>query len=667
MKLEIPINYSKIILFAIFTILIIPLSVSATTIKLQTADTENLADASVKSGSPNLNFGTDDSLEVKLASPAINSYIMFNLSSIPVNQQIDSAYVCMFLWNDQTTPNITAHHVFDHTWDGQNETTITWNNQVCGDDFDNSTNCNLTAEDIITTSNDDDNTWQCWSVVNMVANEYANNDDDVSIVFHTEEGGTIDKFYSKEYTNASLRPYLNITYSTTNNVPVATTPTITPATVYTTDTLNCSFTVTDADVNDSLSVNYTWYNGSTAFSSGTINVTNGTSNSITLDSSNTIKGETWNCSVIPYDGTSYGTEKSAAKTIQNSLPTAPVIDVLPNSPDDDDDLAANIVNVSTDADNDSITYSYQWYKNNVLQAGQTASTLSNLLTSGGETWKCVVTPNDGTGNGATGEDSVNISGAAPFCGDGSCNGAETCSSCSADCGSCGGGGGGGTPTTTTCEANWTCTDWTACTNNYQIRTCVDSNNCETTVGKPIEKKYCGLRGQCVVEWECTDWGECLNNIQTRTCTDKNSCGITATKPVESQDCISLSGEPVTGSAISVPPYKAPNPYYVVPTLLLLVTLIAIASFSRAKVSKKTKNIIMGLHISLIVAIILLLLLTFVKSPITGHIIDVPDESSPITGILILVTIIGLIGLGSAIANIKKAKRPLWVKLKVGKK
>jgi hypothetical protein len=32
---------------------------------------------------------------------------------------------------------------------------------------------------------------------------------------------------------------------------------------------------------------------------------------------------------------------------------------------------------------------------------------------------------------------------SPFCGDGSCNGAETCSSCSADCGSCSGGSGGG--------------------------------------------------------------------------------------------------------------------------------------------------------------------------------------------------------------------------------
>jgi len=39
--------------------------------------------------------------------------------------------------------------------------------------------------------------------------------------------------------------------------------------------------------------------------------------------------------------------------------------------------------------------------------------------------------------------SSSSSGGGAYCGDGSCNGGETCSSCSADCGQCGGGGGGG--------------------------------------------------------------------------------------------------------------------------------------------------------------------------------------------------------------------------------
>lgn len=38
---------------------------------------------------------------------------------------------------------------------------------------------------------------------------------------------------------------------------------------------------------------------------------------------------------------------------------------------------------------------------------------------------------------------VNSTTTGPSCGDGTCNGSETCSSCETDCGECGGGGGGG--------------------------------------------------------------------------------------------------------------------------------------------------------------------------------------------------------------------------------
>ncbi|MBW2966581.1 hypothetical protein KY342_05745 [Candidatus Woesearchaeota archaeon] len=192
--------------------------------------------------------------------------------------------------------------------------------------------------------------------------------------------------------------------------PIVSTPSITPPTAYTTNDLNCSFTVTDGDTGDTLTVNYTWYNGTTEKITGNMNVTNGTQSSIILTNTNTTKSETWNCSVIPYDETVYGTEKSTTKTIQNSLPTSPIVDILPAVPNDDNDLAASITTASTDLDSDTITYSYQWYKNDVSQAGQTSSTLSNLLTSPGETWKVEVTPNDGTDDGTTANDNVTING-----------------------------------------------------------------------------------------------------------------------------------------------------------------------------------------------------------------------------------------------------------------
>jgi hypothetical protein len=409
----------------------------------------------------------------------------------------------------------------------------------------------------------------------------------------------------------SERQNLSCTY---NKIPVVTIPSITPATAYTNNDLNCSFTVTDEDAGDSLIVNYTWYNGSNAVISGSISVSNGTEASITLNAGNTTKGETWNCSIKPYDGYDYGSEKSAVRTVSNSLPTAPVVDVIPDSPSDNEDLVATIVTASVDADNDSITYSRQWYKNDVLQVGETASTLSNLLTSIGDNWKCIVTPNDGTANGATGQDNVTIvssdttapsitivnptngsalssgttetyvnittnenatckysvtsstfsfgegtnftttgnllhsflfsgmsdgqsytlyykcndtSGnvnsastahsfsvsAAPYCGDGSCNNGETCSSCSADCGSCGGGshGGGGGGSSTIIIQN------------------------KTNISQPVSPSQ-QLLG-CTEDWKCGEWTECtVEGIQVRACSDDSNCGTTISKPSEIQSC-----------------------------------------------------------------------------------------------------------------------------------
>ena len=68
------------------------------------------------------------------------------------------------------------------------------------------------------------------------------------------------------------------------------------------------------------------------------------------------------------------------------------------------------VNVaSSDADGDTITYTYAWYKDSVLQTGLTAVTVNSSYTARGETWKCVVTVSDGAGGSAGSFDEVTIS------------------------------------------------------------------------------------------------------------------------------------------------------------------------------------------------------------------------------------------------------------------
>ena len=89
---------------------------------------------------------------------------------------------------------------------------------------------------------------------------------------------------------------------------------------------------------------------------------------------------------------------------------------------------------------------------------------------------------------------------AEYCGDGACNNGETCSSCSADCGTCpvssGGGsssGGGGS----TCDYDWECTEWfpSVCPGSgMQERICANKGDCSGIVGMPNQTRACEYLG-----------------------------------------------------------------------------------------------------------------------------------------------------------------------------
>ncbi|MFA6098370.1 MAG: FG-GAP-like repeat-containing protein [Patescibacteria group bacterium] len=46
---------------------------------------------------------------------------------------------------------------------------------------------------------------------------------------------------------------------------------------------------------------------------------------------------------------------------------------------------------------------------------------------------------------------------------------------------------------------------------------------------------------CTEDWTCSDWTACENETQTRTCTDQNACGTSENKPVLSQTCQAIGG------------------------------------------------------------------------------------------------------------------------------
>ena len=96
----------------------------------------------------------------------------------------------------------------------------------------------------------------------------------------------------------------------------------------------------------------------------------------------------------------------------NTPPTSPVLQISPDPADTDDSLVV-IASGSSDADGNSVSYSYQWYENGVLTTNTTAA-VAPSDTAKGELWTVRVTPNDGYSDGAYTEESIIISNSVPI-------------------------------------------------------------------------------------------------------------------------------------------------------------------------------------------------------------------------------------------------------------
>ena len=87
----------------------------------------------------------------------------------------------------------------------------------------------------------------------------------------------------------------------------------------------------------------------------------------------------------------------------NSLPVISSASIAPSAPIDTDDLAASVTSAS-DADNDPITFAYQWQDSsdntNFSNIAFTANMLTNTATTPGRYYRVVITPNDGIADGA---------------------------------------------------------------------------------------------------------------------------------------------------------------------------------------------------------------------------------------------------------------------------
>jgi len=91
-----------------------------------------------------------------------------------------------------------------------------------------------------------------------------------------------------------------------------------------------------------------------------------------------------------------------------------------------------------------------------------------------------------------------------------------------------------------CTENWTCSEWSECENDLQIRTCFDVNNCGTAKNKPSQNQTCPEE---ICDIEC---GECakLDEINCTcspiiTCVPGDGCCPARCDYLNDSDCLPL--------------------------------------------------------------------------------------------------------------------------------
>ena len=187
-----------------------------------------------------------------------------------------------------------------------------------------------------------------------------------------------------------------------NTPPVIDSILLTPATAYNDSTLTCTVASSDAD-NQSLGTTYTWMNttqGTTLGSGGTL----------ILDSTMANRGDEIQCAAIVTDTSGDMISSSSAVTLGNREPSAPTVELSPN-PAYIDSILTCTPTGSSDADGDSVSYTYAWMVNG-NSLSDTGNTLSAVFAAQ-DIVVCTATPSDGLLTGAATQTSLTISNRAP--------------------------------------------------------------------------------------------------------------------------------------------------------------------------------------------------------------------------------------------------------------
>ena len=176
--------------------------------------------------------------------------------------------------------------------------------------------------------------------------------------------------------------------------------------------LTCEVSLQELD-GDTTTVSYEWFNGGIAL---------GTANPIQLDSTMASAGDVIFCIPTATDGNGGIGVSNATHMITNTVPVINSVTVTPDPATVGlDDLTCAVS--ASDADGDSLLYSYQWSDSTGVQQTTTlVSDTTDVFLTGGlteDTWTCEVTPYDGTDYGVAGTGTATAQNNCPVEGDGS--------------------------------------------------------------------------------------------------------------------------------------------------------------------------------------------------------------------------------------------------------
>jgi hypothetical protein len=129
----------------------------------------------------------------------------------------------------------------------------------------------------------------------------------------------------------------------------------------------------------------------------------GTGSVLDLSTTSVVVGDTVVCEANALDSNGGSAIDTSNITVDNRIPTAASISITQSPAATQDDIVCQITSPSTDPDNHTVSYQFDWTVNgnsySLANTTAQSSIISASVIQGGEIWQCTVTPSDGYDSG----------------------------------------------------------------------------------------------------------------------------------------------------------------------------------------------------------------------------------------------------------------------------